>query len=261
MMTRSPQSQPAATVRDVPPYTRLAPVYDAVMAHVDYAHWAAYAHGRLQRHHPDPQTLLELGCGTGALAVELQPLGGYDYRATDASADMLAVARATAEERDVPVRFAEMDFTALAVDERFDAVVLLYDGLNYLQEPPALQALFRGAHDALRPGGVFLFDQSTPVNSINNAQLFDDAGEVDGIAYERRSAYDPATRTHVTTFELTVDGRTYRERHVQRAYTPDEIRAQLRATPFEQVAAYDNFSTAPATDASERIHWVVRRPR
>jgi SAM-dependent methyltransferase len=260
-MVRPPHSQPAATVRDAPPYTKLAPVYDAVMEHVDYVHWAAYAHGRLQHHHPDPQALLELGCGTGALAVELQPLGDYDYRATDGSAAMLEIARAKAAARNVPVRFAEIDFTAFDVDDRVDAIVLLYDGLNYLREPDALQALFRGAHAALHPGGIFLFDQSTPVNSINNAQLFDDEGEVDGIAYERRSAYDPATRTHVTTFELTVDGHTYRERHVQRAYTPDEIRAQLAATPFEEVAAYDNFSTDRATDASERIHWVVRRLR
>jgi SAM-dependent methyltransferase len=174
---------------------------------------------------------------------------------------MLEIARAKAAARDVPVRFRAMDFTAIDVRDRVDAVVLLYDGLNYLRTPSALDALFRGAYAALRPGGVFLFDQSTPVNSINNAELFDDAGEVGDVAFVRYSIYDATAREHTTTFELTVDGRTYRERHVQRAYTPDEIRARLTRVPFEEVAAYDGFTMDPATDASERIHWVVRRPQ
>jgi len=243
----------------VPPYTRLALVYDAVMAHVDYARWARYAHRCLQRH-ADPSSILELGAGTGALALELQPLGDYDYLATDGAAAMVDRAREKVAAHDVPVRCAVMDFTDIDIGEAFDAVVLLYDGLNYVQEPPALQALFHGAYDALRPGGLFLFDQSTPVNSINNAELFHDEGEAEGIGYVRHSAYDAATRQHHTTFDLTVDGRTYRERHVQRAYTLDEIRACLAASPLEEVAAYGGFSTDPATAASERIHWVARRP-
>lgn len=243
----------------MPPYTRLAPVYDAVMEHVDYAHWARYAHQCLQRH-ADPTSILELGAGTGALALELQPLGDYDYLATDGAAAMVDIAREKVAAHDVPARCAVMDFTAIDVDEPFDAVVLLYDGLNYLREPEALQALFGGVHDALRPGGIFLFDQSTPVNSINNAELFHDEGEAGGITYVRHSTYDAATRQHRTTFDLTVDGRTYRERHVQRAYTREEILGHLATSPLEEVAAYDGFSTDSATDASERIHWVARRP-
>jgi len=138
----------------VPPYTRLALVYDAVMAHVDYARWARYAHRCLQRH-ADPSSILELGAGTGALALELQPLGDYDYLATDGAAAMVDRAREKVAARDVPVCCAVMDFTDIDIGEAFDAVVLLYDGLNYVQEPPALQALFHGAYDALRPGGFF----------------------------------------------------------------------------------------------------------
>lgn len=248
------------------PYSALAEGYDFVMRHVDYEGWAAHAHGLLQRHRPGARRLLELGCGTGALALCLQPLGPYRYTATDASAAMIRRARAKAQAAaEADVAFAVADFTSLRLidvgaEAPFDAAVLLYDGLNYLLEEEAVAALFAGVARALRPGGVFLFDQSTPANSLGNADHFGDEGERDGFAFVRRSRYDAEARLHTTTFEVTRAGATTRERHVQRAYAPREIRALLDASPLEAVAAYDGFSKGPALEGSERVHWIARRP-
>ncbi|WP_243664191.1 hypothetical protein [Rhodothermus marinus] len=98
------------------------------------------------------------------------------------------------------------------------------------------------------------------MNSLEHEADFDDAGETDAFRYVRRSHYDPERRLHTTVFELEVDGKVYRERHLERAYTLDEIQALLQAEGFHIEAAYDNFSLRPATARSERIHWVVRRP-
>ena len=245
--------------KDTPPYSALAAGYDVVMAHVDYDHWAAYAHERLQAHHPDLRSILELGCGTGSLALALQPRGPYRYRATDGVPEMIRVARRKAEVAGLPIAFDVADFTDFEVDEPVDAVVLLYDGLNYLLETERVTALLNCAYAALKPGGVFLFDQSTPANSINNAEYFEDEGRAPNFAYQRRSRYDAAARLHTTTFDLNVGGEPFCEQHVQRAYDLDEIRALAQATPFDEIAAYDDFTTDPATDVSERIHWVLRR--
>ena len=139
-----------------------------------------------------------------------------------------------------------------------------------LRSPPVLaatvislskrvKALLRCAYASLKPGGLFLLDQSTPANSINNADYFEDEGRAPHFTYLRRSQYDEASRLHTTTFDLSIGGEHFHEQHVQRAYDIGEIRALVLATSFDEVAAYDDFSTAPATEASERIHWVLRR--
>ena len=46
----------------------------------------------------------------------------------------------------------------------------------------------------------------------------------------------------------------------QRAYTRAEVEALAAASPLDIVAAYDGFTFDPATDATERIHWVLQRP-
>jgi ubiquinone/menaquinone biosynthesis C-methylase UbiE len=241
------------------PYTALAAGYDAVMQHVDYQAWAAYAHHRLQENHPNPQDLLELGCGTGSLAVALQPMGGYRYTATDRSAEMIRHARHKAAQARVSVTFGVADFTDFQVEEPVNAVVLLYDGLNYLLEKEQVAALLRCAYAALRPGGIFLFDQSTPANSINNEVYFEGQGRTRSFSYVRQSRYDAETRLHTTTFTLTAGRERLQEEHVQRAYHLAEIHALVQASGFTEIAAYDDFSTIPATEDAERIHWIVRR--
>lgn len=249
------------TTRDMDPYSALAVGYDLVMQHVEYDVWAAYVHQLLEQHGQDIDTVLELGCGTGSLALQLQPLGNYEYIGTDRSPQMIRVAQIKAEEADVDLRFEQLDFTAFDVSRPVDAVVLLYDGLNYLLEREQVQSMMTSVFEALRPGGLFCFDQSTPHNSVRHGEDFEDAGEAEGFAFIRHSHYDPETRLHTTAFDITIDDRHYHEEHVQRAYTIDEIGAIADAVGFQKVAAYDNFSSEAATDDSERVHWVVRRPR
>ena len=244
---------------DTPPYTALAAGYDVVMAHVDYDDWAAYVDELLHAFHPGPRSILELGCGTGSLAIALCDLDDYDYQATDAALAMIETARAKAEAAGADVTFEVMDFTAIEIEEPVDAVLLLYDGLNYLLSEADVRKLLNGAYDALRPGGLLIMDQSTPANSINNEAYFEDWGSGKAFRYRRRSRYDASTRLHTTTFDLTVEGRRAREQHVQRAYTLDEIGVLVEAAGFEVAAAYDGFTTEPADAETERIHWVLRR--
>jgi len=221
--------------------------------------WAAYLHQLLEQHGSNIGTVLELGCGTGSLALQLQPLGNYDYIGTDRSPQMIRVARIKAEEAGLDLRFEQLDFTTFDVSRPVDAVILVYDGLNYLLEREAVRSMMASVRDALRPGGIFCFDQSTPNNSMRHGRDFEDAGEADGFAFVRHSRYDAATRLHTTTFDITIDGRRYHEEHVQRAYTIEEIDQVVGEVGLQHVAAYDNFSFDPATSDSERIHWVVRR--
>lgn len=250
-----------ATDSPTPPYDALAAGYDVVMAHVDYADWADYVLDLFEQHDVAPRSLLELGCGTGSLALELHERGPFRYLGTDRSAPMVRVAHAKAEMHGFDdLRFDVADFTDFAVDAPFDAVLLLYDGLNYLLEEDEVAALFARVHAALRPGGLFVVDQSTPANSINNEAFFADEGEAEDFSYVRRSHYDRESRLHTNEFELTVEGATYTERHVQRAYTREEVEALVAASPLAVLGAYDGFSLDPATDDSERIHWVLQRP-
>lgn len=242
------------------PYEALAAGYDLVMAHVDYEAWAEYIHRLLFTFGKDPESLIELGCGSGLLVVELQPLGDYQYLGLDLAENMIRIARERMEWEQVSAQFEVGDFTNFKLDASVDAMILLQDGLNYVLELDGLRDLFRCVWQGLKADGVFIFDQSTPYNSINNAAYFDDEDEEGGFHYIRKSHYDPDLRLHTTRFTITFEGETYHETHIQKAYTRQEIAALIEETGFILKAAYDDMSLQTAHDISERIHWVLVKP-
>ncbi len=242
---------------EAPAYSRLAAGYDAVMEHVDYNAWAGHVHEILLRHAPRSRSVIELGCGTGAFARAFQTFGRFFYRGTDGSDAMISVAQQRAA--GLPLSFETGDFLDPITGPPADAILLLYDGLNYLLELKDVATLLDHVHDALVPGGVFIVDQSTPANSLNHGDGFDDSGDTEAYTYVRSSVYDPDSRLHTTTFRLKDAEGEITETHVQRAYEMQEIERVLDASPLEIVAAYDEFEMVPADASTERIHWVVRR--
>src|SRR5262249_53992564 len=102
--------------------------------------------------------LLELACGTGRHAFELEKRG-YQIVATDYSADMLACAARAKAARGSAVEFLEQDMRALAVPGApFDAVISLFDSIRYVQTNEAVQAVLAGARKHLRPGGLLVVE-------------------------------------------------------------------------------------------------------
>ncbi len=242
------------------PYSVIAKGYDFIMSHVDYGLWSAFTDGLLWHFHPKPKSIRELGCGTGTFAMNLQPLGEYDYTATDICPEMIEVARQKAREIGLPITFQVEDFSNYSVDEQHDIVILLYDGLNYLTDTDSVASLLACTYEALKSGGIFFFDQSTPANSINNEDFFSDEGEMEGFSYVRGSAYDQKTQLHTTTFEIKTGDRTFFEQHVQRAYMRRHIEELVLDAGFQIEQSFDGFTSDSANDESERVHWIVKKP-
>jgi SAM-dependent methyltransferase len=260
-MGKSDRSLPRNSTPSVRPYSALAPLYDQIMAHVDYDRWAAYLVSLCRRFGKPPRRTLELGCGTGNLTFRLSTELGGSYLATDYAAEMLEVARKKPKSINEDIRFETADFRRLHINGVFDLIVLAYDGVNYLVEQDDVTGLLEGVALRLDHAGIFLFDQSTPANSINNIAYFDDRWESDGASYVRRSHYDVDSRLHTTQFDVRIGGKRTHEVHFQRAYGLAEMELMLKLSSFRVDGCFDAFSLAPATDQSERIQWVLSKPK
>ncbi len=97
-----------------------------------------------------PGTVLDAGCGTGRVAIELDR-HGIAVVGVDCDASMLATAR-----RQAPgIRWSEEDVTTLDLGEEFDVVVMA--GNVPLFTPPGTQApLVAGGARHLAPGGALV---------------------------------------------------------------------------------------------------------
>jgi SAM-dependent methyltransferase len=235
-------------------YERWAPFYDAMRG--DQTAHVAYIRGLIEKHHPDAETLLELGCGTGSVLEQLQ--AHYTVTGVDLSPQMLRIARTK-----VPhARLLRSDITKLELGETFDVVVCVADVVNHLRPFRAWEALFARAHGHLAHGGIFIFDMNTQLHLSELAAqppLTAWSHQGDFTMLDVVEAAGTAVAVEVTVFEHRPGG-TYRlhTASVPEISFPAERVARSLRTRFRRVRAYDQDRVRPSP-LSERLHFVCTR--
>lgn len=135
--------------------------YDLLYRDKPYEAEANYVCRLIVSRIPNAQSIVELGCGTGAHAEHLAR-AGMEVSGTDVSEWMLerAITRRAALPKDVARRlqFSRGDVRNVRLAVRTDAVISLFHVVSYQSENTDLQAMFSTAREHLRPGGVFIFD-------------------------------------------------------------------------------------------------------
>ena len=246
-------------------YRRLAPVYDDIMKDVDYDEWTEYIDTIIQYHHPAAESLLELACGTGTMALMMERCDDYRITATDLSSDMIEIARSKAAVRGSSIEWLVQDMRSLNLDKSFDIIYMVFDSLNYLHEFGEIQMMLDNIARHLNKGGFFIFDFTTPNFSPKIAPLLNGERSI-GKAYTfyRSSRYNSRKAIHTNHFEVKKkDPETgtitekFQEIHRQKIWKLREISSLVEESDLQITAAYQDFELEDATDNSDRITMVL----
>ena len=259
MAGRSPYRDSAERVIEARPYAALAPYYQRVMEHVDYASWADYLLLLLKTHGRKPKSLLELGAGSGLLAYYFRP-SSIQYRVTtDISSEMIALANPEYAGYRVTVNAVQLPFT-----RKFDMILMTYDAINYLSEE-GIASFFSEVYRLLTDKGVFIFDVTTEHNSLS---YFADSSSIDEYPGEafvtRRSWYERSTREQFNRFDFfesnpngTYNHKT--ETHRQVIYPMRFFTKAARAASLEIEASYADFTLSTKLTRSDRVFFVISK--
>ncbi|XEC97611.1 class I SAM-dependent methyltransferase [Paenibacillus tarimensis] len=254
-------------------YRQFAAVYDRLMEDMPYAEWLSFARQCWERHGGGmPETVADLGCGTGSIAIPLAK-SGFQVFGIDLSADMLTIARSKWEDTSLrkslagsgTLRWLQQDMCDWELPQPVDSVISFCDCMNYLTEEDQVEAMFQATYRGIKEGGVFLFDVHPP------SQLERYAEEQPFILNERDVAYIWTCELDRQRCEiehhLTVFAREGRERdalfnrfeevHTQRAYESAWIIGALQRAGFSKVEQYADFRLQPPDERSERLFFAA----
>jgi SAM-dependent methyltransferase len=202
--------------------------------------------------------VVDLGCGSGLLARELLD-AGYRILGIDISEAMIELARRRAPEAEFRVgSLFDADIPPCG------AVTAISEVLNYMFDPEneerGLSRLFRRVHDALSPGGVFVFDVLGPgqVPPGSKARGFR-VGEDWAVLSEREEDAERRTMARrIVSFRKV--GEHYRrddEVHRVRLYDPSELSAALGEVGF-RVRTMNSYGEYPLGE--NHAAFVARKP-
>ncbi|BDT39542.1 class I SAM-dependent DNA methyltransferase [Streptomyces yaizuensis] len=146
---------------------------------------------------------LELGCGTGLVALELARLGA-DVTGLDASPKMVAAFNTKAEAAGLPARALLGDMTRIGLDRHFALVFVVASTLFTLTTQQGQVACFRAAAGHLRQGGVFIVEAEVPAWHPGARQAVSVHEVGDGHAQWSAMLHDPVTQV-VRAQEIRAD--------------------------------------------------------
>lgn len=239
-------------------YHALSTVYDTFMDNRD-PRWPQYLLEILERKRVLPGAqVLDLACGTGAITIPLAQ-AGYRVTGADLSEEMLAVAAQASRRQKILVTFLQADMQAFSLLRQVDAINCACDPVNYLT-PQGVERFFHCAYQALRPGGVLLFDISTRYHLETEIGCGSFSATTDDSAYICENWYENGVLEMGVTIFTRERQDLYRrdeEFHVLHAHPPARLMDGLKAAGFVEIAQYAFLTEEPPRPETSRIQFVA----
>jgi len=209
--------------------------------------------------------VLDLGCGTGRLAIPLAR-AGKEVTALDRSRAMLAYAERKAGA--VTVHWVEGDFRSFDLGGSFDLILACGHAFQALLTEADQRAFLRCAHRHLAAGGQLAFDtrNTVPLHlDVDGKERSWHSFTLPGgalVDVSGTEVYDAATGImRYRTFRTRRDSGLRTETVVDIKFTaPDALRRLLHDCGLEPGRLLGDFSGGPLTDSAPEIV-VVARPK
>lgn len=205
--------------------------------------------------------LLDLGCGPGLYTRRFAERG-LQVTGMDFSENSIRYAR----DHDPRTTYIHANYLTLDAVDSFDAVTLIYGDICVLSDEHRDRVL-QAVHRALRPGGRFVFDVTTPCHD-DRRQPPTGWSVATGAGFWKPTPHLVLTRCynyteHDTGLEqylvIEASGEITEYRIWTHYYTPETITAALRAQGFAVEAVYADLTGAPYQPDSQWAGIVARK--
>ena len=230
-------------------YENFAYYYDSLMDPQFYDDYEKFIMNQCQF-----DDVLELGCGTGEIAIRLSKRDKAVY-ATDLSDDMLEVARLKAMRENVSLMLKRVDMTDFSVNQGVDLILCLCDSINYVLDIDDVFKTFKNVYNSLDDQGCFIFDiDSLYKTDVILNDYLEQENDVDFSFYWKVDLIESGYVHHTVKIEDKAENDYVEEEHYQKTYDHHIYLDLLNKAGFKNIKLYSDFNEF--NEKCERIIFV-----
>lgn len=203
-----------------------------------------------------PQTILDLGCGTGLLC-DAYAARGHDVTGADPSLQMLEVARR--KPNGDRISWVHSDAQNFSSTKRFDLIVMTGHAFQVLLNESDVLSAFNAVRNHLKPSGKFVFESRNPHIDWKSRWDYELALDVEGTTVKefRRFTSMEGERMHFELLYRFADEELVSKSEL-RFWSRDAIENHLTASGLTAALISGDWDGKPFTEESEEMIFVVR---
>lgn len=200
----------------------------------------------LHRHGVQPQTSMDLACGTGILCRILHR-NGIQASGMDYSSGMIRIAR----ENEPEIHYDVADMITYRPQTQYDLVTCTGDALNHIADLADIENIFRNVFAYTKEGGYFIFDILNE-KEVSTSEPFEmDFSDTTRIWFQMTRPADRQVNLKIRVYE---NGRlSFEETIRETIHDPSVICRLLNECGFEVVRCADRL----LDDSGHGTTWFV----
>ena len=243
-------------------YSDFAYIYDFLMhKDINYGHIADYIENIFSEYGISPELVCDLACGTGNVTIPMSQRG-YNMTGVDFSYDMLNVARKKSNHNE-DILWLNQNMQDIDLYGTMGAFLCMVDGINYVISKKALFNMFSKIKRCfIDEGGIFIFDISTryKLKHIIADNTFVHSDKNVFYTWQNKYIEDKNLSDMLLNFFVKSKHgyKRFEERHLQRAYSVNELLDIIKKAGWSSVSVYDGYTFDPPRDDSERVTFVCK---
>ncbi len=214
---------------------------------------------------PADAKVIDLGCGPGLYCTRMHQLG-WNVTGMDYSQRSIAYAKQAANEAGQDIKYIYQDYLTLDHQGQYDAAFLIYFDIGVFADEQRDQVIKR-THQALKPGGYFVFDVLTE-KGVKQARQAGRRWQASNSGFWKSGPhlvlsevfhYPEAAASVAQYIVVEQNGETTIYRTWDRYYTPETICPVLEKHGFEVVGVYGDLMGSTFDEQSEGLGIVARK--
>jgi SAM-dependent methyltransferase len=206
--------------------------------------------------------VLEIGCGTGRIYLELLK-AGMDAYGLDASGEMLLALKKKAKEMRLSPKVKKADMRSFSYPLKFDLIIIPYRGFNHILTRDGQKKCLRNIREHLKKGGKLVLDFFDPnYIDICAGKMHEQEEYLEGTEKclaEWTMTYDTLKQVAHLHCKVSSNSKA-REMDVKILYIfPREFENLLELCGFKKWKVYGGFNYEPHTKNGQELVWVVEK--
>ncbi len=248
--------EPRAKVKDMSSYDEYAKYYDAVYRDIKrdlgfYLKEAKKAKG----------SVLELGCGTGRIYLELLK-NSIDAYGVDVSGKMLAILKNKAKQIGVKPNVYLKDMRTFKFNRKFDLIIIPFAAFLHMETREDQKKCLKNIHKHLKKGGRLVLDFFDPkltlIASGKYRAVTKWVENEDKFSMKDSSTYDVFNQKIKSVRTIKKNGKSYSKIVLSLCYVfPREFMNMLELCGFEKWRVYSGYNYKPYRKYGSRLVWIA----